>query len=77
LEKPLLVFESAIKCDQIEVHGDEDGIRMLIKQLEILLSKEEHIHLKTPSWGGDELSEEVQGENHHIINHVKIFCWRK
>jgi hypothetical protein len=77
LKKFLLVFESEVECDQIEVHGDAEGIRMLIQKLETLLSMEEHIHLKTPGWGGNELTEEVQGEKHHLIKHVKIFCWKK
>lgn len=34
-----------------------------------------HVHLMTNSWGGDELTDEKQGDENIIINHVKIFKW--
>jgi hypothetical protein len=65
--------------DQILIHGDEKGLQSLIENLERLLTRTEeghfnHEHLKTPEWGGDELSAESQGGI--VLNHVKIICWK-
>lgn len=71
----LLVFELSEGGDQLEVHANEEGIRLLRKQLDFLLGGETHIHLKTPSWAGTELSETPQGKNSSVLHHVKIFKW--
>jgi len=73
---PMLVFELTSEGDQLEIHADEEGLRRLKKHLEALLSGEQHVHLKTPAWGGSELGEEPQQEGHVALNHVKILCWR-
>ena len=76
----LLTFELSEDQDQLLIHGDERGLRFLIKSLERLLvhTKHEqfdHEHLKTPAWGGDELSSESQGGA--VLNHVEIHCWKE
>ena len=75
----LLTFELSEGKDQLLIHGDEQGLRFLIANLERLLAHTKdgrfnHEHLKTTSWGGDELSEEAQGGT--ILNHVEIYCWK-
>jgi hypothetical protein len=72
----MLVFELTPEGDQLEIHADEEGLRRLKKHLEVLLSGEEHVHLKTAAWAGNELSDQVQQAGHVALNHVKIFCWR-
>lgn len=75
MSKKLLTFEYNDTDDKVEIHANELGIEYLIEQLEELLKNKNHLHLMTPSWGGDELSEEKQGEVNRLINHVKIFNW--
>lgn len=62
---------------QLEIHMDKEGLRYFIDYLSDFLnsSKPEHAHMKTPSWAGSELSEEVQAEGDTLINHVKIMFW--
>ena len=71
-----LTFEITPDGDELEIHATREGLLQLQKQIEYLLEKDkDHIHLMTPSWGGKELSEEVQGEKNQLINHVKVFIW--
>jgi hypothetical protein len=75
----MLTFELNEDKDEILIHGDEKGLRSLIENLERLLASTEdghfnHEHLKTPEWGGDELSSESQSGT--VLNHVKIHCWK-
>jgi hypothetical protein len=72
----MLVFELTPEGDQLEIHGDEEGLRRLKRHLEALLSGAQHVHLKTPAWAGTDLTEQPQQEGHVALNHVKIFCWR-
>ncbi len=71
----LLTFEYNEVDEKIEVHANEHGLKFLINELEGLLKEKRNLHLMTPSWGGDELSVEKQGETNKLINHVKIFNW--
>lgn len=72
-----LTFEITPDGDEIEIHATKEGLSHLKKQIEHLLEKgEDHTHLMTSSWGGNELSEEVQGENNKLISHVKVFIWK-
>lgn len=67
---------------QLFVHTDEEGLALLIRELEGVRAeyadpagfKPAHTHLMTPAWGGSELTDEAQGEG-EVINHVKIYCW--
>jgi len=53
---------------------DKKGLEFLKGQIEKLLeNRTTYAHLMTPNWGGCELSEEKQGENNKLINHVKIY----
>jgi len=35
----------------------------------------EHLHLMTEDWGGEELSNNKQNKKTELIHHVKIFKW--
>jgi hypothetical protein len=75
----LLSFELNEDKDQLQIHADENGLRLFIKQLGNLLTQTKdghfnHDHLMTPEWGGVELSSESQGGI--ILNHVKVYCWK-
>ena len=51
---------------------DEAGLNKLIGLLQSLKGLSEHLHLKTPSWAGDELGEVAVGRDTSIINHLRI-----
>ncbi|GAC42104.1 Imm32 family immunity protein [Paenibacillus popilliae] len=70
-----VTFEYNDRDEKIEIHANELGLKFLISQLEKLLIEKSDLHLMTPSWGGDELSEEKQCETNKLISHVKIFHW--
>jgi CYTH domain-containing protein len=59
--------------ERVEIYLDGHGLSMLIRSLERLLqSEKEHEHFMTPSWAGNELTEEKQGLNTHLVNHLLI-----
>ena len=71
----MLVFELTPAGDVLEIHLDREGLEILESQLEWLRKGETHVHLKTKAWAGEELSDELQGEGDHLVNHVKIMRW--
>ena len=75
----MLTFESADNIDQLEIHGDKDG---LLKMAKILIemaeqNESEHRHLMTEDWGGSGLTNDKQGLDNKLYHHVKIFFWPK
>ena len=75
----LLTFELEKEAEALCIHGDEVGLRNLQQAISQLLDTTDpghfnHEHLKTPAWGGVELSEESQGGQ--PIQHVKLYCWK-
>lgn len=71
----MLIFELTPDGEQLEIHVDGEGLDLLEKKRGELRDGEKHVHLKTRAWAGSELSDEAQGENHTLLNHVKIFHW--
>lgn len=72
-----LTFELTPDAEELQIHANHEGLRHLIRILDLLQKQEEdHDHLTTPSWGGNDLSEELHGEGHKLINHVKVYVWR-
>ena len=73
----MLTFEWDKDSERLEIHADSDGLQELVDQVNKLKSVEgnEHLHLMTEDWGGDELSNDKQNEESELINHVKIFKW--
>ncbi len=53
---------------------DAEGLDVLIRKLEYLRrSKVDHLHLMTPAWAGQELTEEVAGgQGYHLINSLRL-----
>lgn len=74
----LLTFEIQ-NGEKLELHANKEGLKYLIDQLNKLYSscKNEHYHLMTPKWGGEELTEERQNNDSILINHVKIMLWEE
>ncbi len=68
----MITAELNEKLDAIELHLDTAGIESLIAQLEDLKAYDSHIHLMTPAWGGEELSEASHGSN-RLMNHLIVY----
>jgi YD repeat-containing protein len=62
---------------RVEIHLNDAGIDYLASLLDHLRSEAapNDIHLMTPSWGGNELSEGEHPGNNDVVNHLKIFKW--
>lgn len=76
MDKYLLTFEWNKGNEQLEVHGNREGLIYLKELIEDLLAadKSDHAHLFT--WEGD-LTEEPQLKTNKIIHQVKIFFWKQ
>jgi hypothetical protein len=74
----LLTFELAEKGDDLSIHGDPAGLRLLAERLSELAAKAETqsqpgtSQLSTSVWGGNELSLEPQGTDTRLIYQVRI-----
>ncbi|CAN5911187.1 Imm32 family immunity protein [soil metagenome] len=52
---------------------DAEGLDLLIRKLEHLRSKVDHLHLMAPAWAGQELTEELTGgEQYILINSLRL-----
>ncbi len=59
----------------IEIHVDREGVDLLLDRLRKLKERGGHDHLMTPSWSGNELTEEQQGPENELIHHLCIRFW--
>lgn len=64
---------SKLEIGEVAICLDEESIELLEKQLAFLKKEPDHVHLMTPSWAGDELTEEKQGDHKWVlVNHLRI-----
>ncbi len=67
------------KNETLEMHLNKLGAEFLIDELKALIfnNQQEHAHLMTPEWGGNELSSDKQNLSSEVelVNHLKIFFW--
>jgi len=74
----LLTFELAEEGDELTIHGDPPGLRLLAQRISDLAAKAESqskpgvAQLSTSVWGGNELSLEPQGTDTRLIYQVRI-----
>jgi hypothetical protein len=74
----LLTFELSEEGDELTIHGDPPGLRLLAERVAELAAKAETqsspsiTNLSTSVWGGNELSLEPQGNDTRLIYQVKI-----
>ena len=79
----LLTFELSEEADELTIHGDPPGLRLLAKRVSELADKAEAqsnpgvaqpstSQLSTSVWGGNELSLEPQGTDTRLIYQVRI-----
>jgi len=77
-ERHLLTFEMSEDGDELTIHGDPAGLRLLAERVAELASKAETqsnprvLALSTSVWGGNELSLEPQGSDTKLIYQVRI-----
>ncbi len=76
----MITFEHDKDGEKLEIHTDLEGLRYLHSTLGQLIDASksignEHLHLMTNDWGGNELSNQKQSKTNILINHVKVFCW--
>jgi hypothetical protein len=77
----LLTFELSEEGDELAIHGDAAGLRLLAERLAGLAAKAEAgsagvDQLSTSVWGGNELSLEPQGSNTRLVYQVRISAVR-
>ena len=67
--------------EKVEIYADKKGLLYLSQTLADISNEKgnEHYHLMTKAWGGDELSSgEINlPDNAVSINHVKLFKWEE
>ena len=74
----LLTFEVSEEGDELSIHGDPPGLRLLAQRISDLAAKCETqsnpgvAQLSTSVWGGNELSLEPQGNDTRLIYQVRI-----
>lgn len=59
---------------EVEIYCDRDGFDTLMKCFKQIENGESHVHLMSPSWAGNELSEEPQGKDSStvLVHHLCI-----
>ena len=76
-----LTFELTSDGNELHIHGDPAGLRRLAAQLERLTSSPsaDHEHLFTATWGGNDLSQEAQGDavGDRLLHSVTLHSWPK
>jgi hypothetical protein len=74
----LLTFELSEAADELTIHGDPPGLRLLAERIYELAAQAEVqsqpgiVHLSTSVWGGNELSLEPQGIDTRLVYQVRI-----
>ncbi len=75
----LLTFELSRDGDELHIHCNREGLEALQQILHRLAESSapvpRHDHLMTPSWAGDELTEEKQGDDTTLLNKVTVRLW--
>ena len=76
----ILTIELDKKNESVELHLDKNGAEYLRDLLTRLIESdvEDHLHLMTDEWGGNELTSEKQNQfsDVDLINHLKIMYWK-
>ena len=69
------------KGETLDIHLNKEGAEYLKGILDKLIKsdRQDHLHLMTPDWGGDELTSEKQNQSKEVelLHPLKIFYWNK
>lgn len=78
----MLSIEKDKDAEQVYIHGSPDKLRWLASRLEPIANQAEksgnaHDHFMTEAWGGNELSNQLQGkkESDSIVHHLVVYVW--
>jgi len=73
----VLTFELDNKTKELEIHANEEGLKILKEKISFLLKiqKPIHSHLLSKNRGGEELTSQKQSSQSEMIQSVKIFKW--
>ena len=61
-----------ISVGEIELFLDEDAIDYLVGRLQAIKKHKSHDHFMTPSWSGNELTEEKMRPSNILVNKLTI-----
>lgn len=65
--------QSPINESELALCFDDEGLGILIGKLQSLMETKDHLHLMTPSWAGDDLTEDkIGGEDYVLLNHLRL-----
>ena len=67
-----MILTVEYKKDEVEIYTDQEGLNLLIEKLLLLQKRGGHEHLITPSWAGNELTEQKQCSSNELINHLCV-----
>ena len=82
--RPLLSIVTSAEGNVVNIHADQAGLQILLKDITRLIKKLEadqcdHDHLFSESWGGWELTESMLSQEHNNgcrkVHHLKINAW--
>lgn len=57
---------------EIDIFLNDEEIHILIRDLEGLIGKDDHIHYMSPDWGGDDLATKARGPGALAVHHLCI-----
>ncbi len=58
---------------EVTICFDDEGLELLVQKLQRLRGKKDHLHLMTPSWSGEDLTEQKQGGNgYELVNQLRL-----
>lgn len=75
MDDRLLSFELSPDGTTLDIHGNADGLSVLQNAISRAIEQNSHEHLMSPSWAGDELTEEPQGQGTTVLKKVTIHIW--
>lgn len=68
----MLTFEYDPEHQIIHVFADQEGLGTLQQEISHLLAGSSHTHLMTPSWAGNELTENKHLEHTILVHQVNV-----
>jgi hypothetical protein len=72
------LFTVEVSEEMVEIHLNDEGIDFLIDRLKSLKNrKNDHDHLMTQDWGGNEITNNKQNLNDRfkLMHHLKLIYW--
>lgn len=69
----LTVEKEKTEQGEIAICFDRDGLEFLMAKPSALGNRQSHLHLMSPSWAGDELTEVLQGgDRYELCNSLRL-----